>query len=77
MRLESMKSMTKATKREVMSKAVINAVDRLCLSKSQLSKVLGLSTTKVTRLYIHTYELSPPQERMGLQCLAGKAFQIS
>lgn len=59
----------------VVSKAVMRAADWLHLTKAQLSKVLGVSPSTVTRLYAGTYKLPPGGKEWDLALLFLRLFR--
>jgi len=75
MRRKSVTCPATASKKKVLSKAVVNTADRLGFKKSKLSKVLGLSPATVTRLYSFSYELSPGRKEWDFGVLLVRLFR--
>lgn len=59
----------------VLSKAVARAAERLDISKSMLSKVLGLSPPTITRLYSGAYLLDQNRKEWDFALLFVRAFR--
>ena len=64
-----------ATQRKVLSKAVVNTAEKLKFTKNKLSRVLGISPATVTRLYAHSYELSPDRKEWDFGVLLVRLFR--
>lgn len=59
----------------VLSKAVTRAAERLDVSKSLLSKVLGVSPPTVTRLYTGQYQLDQNRKEWDFALLFVRVFR--
>lgn len=59
----------------VLSKAVTRAADRLNISRTLLSKILGLSIPTMTRLYSGQYKLDQGRKEWELALLFVRAFR--
>jgi uncharacterized protein (DUF2384 family) len=59
----------------VLSKAVTRAADRLDISRTLLSKILGLSLPTMTRLYNVQYKLDQGRKEWELALLFVRAFR--
>ena len=64
-----------ADKAAVISKAVINAAERLGLSQARLAQVLGVSTSTVSRLHTGSYLLSPEKKEWEFAVLLVRLFR--
>ena len=58
-----------------LSKAVIRTAERLHLSKTELSKVLGLSPPTITRLYSGHYVLEEKRKEWEFALLLNRVFR--
>ncbi|ACM21170.1 helix-turn-helix XRE domain and DUF2384 protein [Geotalea daltonii FRC-32] len=63
------------TREAVLSKAVINAAERLGLSQARLAHVLGLSKASVSRLFAGTYQLSSEKKEWEFAVLLLRLFR--
>lgn len=59
----------------VLSKAVARVAERLDISHSLLSKVLGVSPSTITRLYSGEYQLEPRRKEWEFALLFVRAFR--
>jgi len=59
----------------ILSKAVTRAADRLAISRTVLSKILGLSQSTLTRLYSGQYQLDQARKEWELALLFVRAFR--
>lgn len=59
----------------VLSKAVTRAAERLDISRSLLSQVLGLSTPTISRLYSGNYRLEQSRKEWEFALLFVRAFR--
>lgn len=67
---------SQATSREaVLSKAVINASQRLGLSQSKIADVLGVSKASVSRMFAGTYLLSSDKKEWEFAVLLVRLFR--
>lgn len=64
-----------ATREAVLSKAVINASDRLGLSQTKLATVLGVSKASASRLFAGTYLLSSERKEWEFAVLLLRLFR--
>ena len=65
----------KAEAATVLSKAVARAAERLDISRSLLSKVLGVSPATITRLYGGEYQLDQNRKEWEFALLFVRAFR--
>ena len=63
------------TREAVLSKAVINASERLGLSQAKLADVLGVSKASVSRLVAGTYQLSSEKKEWEFAVLLLRLFR--
>lgn len=68
-------AVTQPEQSTVLSKAVTRAADRLNISRSLLSKILGLSQPTMTRLYSGQYKLDQGRKEWELALLFVRAFR--
>jgi hypothetical protein len=59
----------------VLGKAVTRAAERLELSRTLLSQVLGLSPASISRLYAGTYQLDPKRKEWDFALLLVRLFR--
>ena len=59
----------------VLSKAVTRSAERLAISRTLLSKILGLSQSTMTRLYSGQYKLDQARKEWELGLLFVRAFR--
>ena len=59
----------------VLSKAVTRAADRLAISRTLLSQILGLSTPTMSRPYHGQYRLDPARKEWELALLLVRVFR--
>lgn len=59
----------------VLTKAVLNAADRLGLSKADLARVIGVSAPTVTRMHAGAYTLDPASKPYDLSALLVRVYR--
>lgn len=63
------------TREAILSKAVINAAERLGLSQARLADVLGVSKASISRLVAGTYQLSSDKKEWEFAVLLLRLFR--